>query len=222
MTTNRGMRTSVLISVTAVLGAIAAVISFMKLEIPFPVLYWLRVDVAEIPTVVAFFLFGPLPGVLTATVHWLVLNTNATFPIIGPLMKFSAVLSMILGFQIGTAIYRRLMAGRGLGAVILSMFLFGSIVRVAVMTVANIILISVLFPGFLDEAGVLLSRVGFPLASSLEILLWTLLITGFYNIFHVVVSIIPTYLAVPALARLLPKRIVVSPWLYSLSKKMDS
>lgn len=221
MTTNRGMRTSVLISVTAVLGAIAAVISFMKLEIPFPILYWLKVDAAEIPTVVAFFLFGPLPGVLTATVHWLVLNTNTTFPVIGPLMKFSAVISMILGFQIGTAIYQRLLTRRGVGAVILSMSLFGSIVRVAVMTVANFILIGVLFPFFLDEAGVLLSRVGLASASSLEILFWTLLITGFYNIFHVIVSIIPTYLAVPALAKLLPKRIAVSPWLYSLSKKMD-
>ncbi|MFQ5871146.1 MAG: hypothetical protein ACE5IB_03175 [Candidatus Geothermarchaeales archaeon] len=207
MTTNRGMRTSVLISVTAVLGAIAAVISFMKLEIPFPLLYYLKVDAAEIPTVAAFFIFGPIPGVLTATVHWLVLNPFATFPVWGPLLKFSAVLSMLLGLQIGTSIYRRLMPGRGVGAVILSMFLFGSIVRVAVMTVVNFIVLSVLFPSLLEIAGGMF---------------WTLLITGFYNIFHVVVSIIPTYLAVPALARLLPKRIVVSPWLHSLSKKMDS
>ncbi|PCN50978.1 hypothetical protein B6U99_01545 [Candidatus Geothermarchaeota archaeon ex4572_27] len=91
--------THVKVAYVAVFGAMAAVISLLKIEIPFPILVWLKFDFAEIPDLIAYLLGGLWVGVVTAFVHMLLLNIAAMHPVIGPVMKFLAVISMMVGIS---------------------------------------------------------------------------------------------------------------------------
>src|SRR5207245_11184523 len=69
----------------AVFGALAAVVAFLiQIPYPDPALPFLRLDLAEIVDVLAFLLFGPAVGLLTALLHYVFLNFSPSLPVWGP------------------------------------------------------------------------------------------------------------------------------------------
>ncbi|MGC8947900.1 MAG: ECF transporter S component [Thermoprotei archaeon] len=206
---------------SAIFGSLAASITMLKLEIPFPVLPYLKFDFAEIIDVFAFLVFGPVVGLVTTTIHWLLLNFHTEWPIIGPLMKYVAVLSMVLGFWGGSILYKRF-NGSSIRGLIVSMIIFGSLVRVMFMTLANIIVIYLIYgTGFFSYANYLLSRLGLLLQGDFAILFWILIFTGIYNVVHVFISTIPAYSVLKYVTPMFPVR-VSDVWVYNFIKDRGS
>jgi riboflavin transporter FmnP len=169
------------ISLAAVFGALAAVISLMKFSFPMVILVYLKFDLAEIPDLLAYFLGGIYVGLLTAFIHGTILNISASNPIFGPLAKFLAVISMMIGISL----YRRISKGNStMGMTILSI-----VVRLVVMTFYNLALFLIFVPSFLDYVSSLLKpfmgEVGI-----IEVLIVALGITAVYNALHTVLSVL--------------------------------
>ncbi|MEM3833455.1 MAG: hypothetical protein QW128_07725 [Thermoprotei archaeon] len=211
------MRSSMIVY-SAIFGSLAAAITLLKLEIPFPILPYLEFDFAEIIDVSAFLVFGPVVGLATTTIHWLLLNFGAGWPIIGPLMKYIAVLSMVLGFWIGSILYKRF-NGSSIHGLIVSMIIFGSLIRVVLMTLANIIVIYLIYgTSFFSYAKYLLSKFGLLIQGDFTVLFWVLVFTGIYNVVHVLISTIPAYSVLKYVRPIFPTR-VSDVWIYNFIKE---
>lgn len=125
------------LSLTALTAALALAFSVLKLEAPFPVLPYLKFDLAEVPVTLGFLLCGLPYGVAAETVHFLGLVARGADPL-GAFMKFLAVVSMFLGaYRFSSAVTR---------------LALGVAARVAAMTLANYAYFYLLFPGFLGYA----------------------------------------------------------------------
>jgi len=83
-------RISLLVAISTVFGALSAVLAMMPLSFSFPLIPYLKFDIAEIPVVTAFLGFGPFPGFISALTYWLILNIFGEWAPIGPAMKFIA------------------------------------------------------------------------------------------------------------------------------------
>ncbi|RLF03056.1 MAG: hypothetical protein DRJ64_08690, partial [Thermoprotei archaeon] len=102
------------LSLTAVMGATAIITSLMKIEIPFPILYYLKIDFAEIPAYLTYFLVGAKLGILCGSFHFIGLALRSG-DILGPLMKYLAEISNILGMFIGARISKKRVIEIGAG-----------------------------------------------------------------------------------------------------------
>ncbi|MGB9759947.1 MAG: ECF transporter S component [Thermoproteota archaeon] len=192
---------------SAFFGALAAVMAIAPLSFPFPLVPYLKFDLAEIPTMISLILLGPLPGILTSLVYWIVLNFFGSFAPIGPFLKFLAVLSTIVGAWIGTAICRKMKSR--LLTYIVTILVLSAIVRVVVLTLANYFVIWVLMPDFLSYATFAVSLVtGIKLSPNFGGLLVVLLLTAVFNILHVFLTVVPSF----ALAIALVKRKIIKTW----------
>ncbi|MGC9013491.1 MAG: ECF transporter S component [Thermoproteota archaeon] len=192
---------------SAFFGALAAVMAIAPLSFPFPLVPYLKFDLAEIPTMISLILLGPLPGILTSLVYWIVLNFFGSFAPIGPFLKFLAVLSTIVGAWIGTAICRKMKSR--LLTYIVTILVLSAIVRVVVLTLANYFVIWVLMPDFLSYATFAVSLVtGIKLSPDFGGLLVVLLLTAVFNILHVFLTVVPSF----ALAIALVKRKIIKTW----------
>jgi riboflavin transporter FmnP len=182
-------RKSVIIANVIVFSALAVMLTSLKAEVPFPLLPYLKFDFAEIPVMITLFLFGPVPSLVTEVIHWIALTVTRGW-ILGPLMKFLAVVPMIAGFWLGVSIYTKLRSGKTHNVAIL--FVVGNIVgivaRVLVASIANIVVFLIVAPEWLGYAGYMLGLVGIVTTSVFEILLWALLLTGLFNTLHVPLS----------------------------------
>ena len=91
-------RKSIFIAGTAILGATVAVLDWLSkifsLKVPFPLLIYLKFDVIGIPAVMAYFLFGPLSGVIACLVAFLSISFRNPF---SGFMKSLAELATIIG-----------------------------------------------------------------------------------------------------------------------------
>jgi len=70
--TNANIKPTVVIAGAATFGALAALISLLAppvIQPSFPILFYLKFDIAEIADVTAFLIFGPIAGLVTATVR---------------------------------------------------------------------------------------------------------------------------------------------------------
>ncbi len=204
------LRPSIIITTIAILGALAGLISFLRITIPFPIVPFLMFDFAEIPDVLAFLVFGPIVGLGTTFIHFLILNIYETsWPIIGPLMKFFAVASMLLGFWIGSILSKKL---KKRGLVFINMLVMGIVVRLVVMALLNLVLIFFLtgFFGFLESI---------PLLSGLsrsEIIIGYVALSSIYNVIHILISLIPAYIIGNALIKTVPQISKRKLWIYNL------
>lgn len=190
-----GLSRTYLISVSATFGALSAILAILPLSFSFPILPYLKFDIAEFPVVIAFLLYGPIPGMLSATVYWLVLNLVGSFVPIGPAMKFASVVSMLLGMWIAFYLFRRL-TGRKL-VVFVSAIILGTMLRIVVMSILNYIVLYFLFPYFLEFAANSLSKaLGYSFSSQIEVLILTLIITAVFNALHTIFSVIPSFVVV--------------------------
>jgi riboflavin transporter FmnP len=139
-------RKSIFIAGTAILGATVAVLDWLSkifsLKVPFPLLIVLRFDVIGIPAAMAYFLFGPLSGVIACLVAFLSISFRNPF---SGFMKSLAELATIIGaFLILRARsppvlhkYKKIFAG--ISSVAL---------RVVIMAVVNVLLLPVFLSSF--------------------------------------------------------------------------
>lgn len=177
--------THVKVAYVAVFGAMAAVISLLKIEIPFPILVWLKFDFAEIPDLIAYLLGGLWVGVVTAFVHMLLLNIAAMHPVIGPVMKFLAVISMMVGISA----WRKLKHNPGM----LSSLAVAAVFRVVIMTFANIVCFYVFLPEVLKAMPEILRPFFGEIGSVEAAFMIALGLTGIYNALHTVLTIVISY-----------------------------
>jgi riboflavin transporter FmnP len=191
----------------AVFAAMAAMLTVARAALPFPLIPYLQIDFAEIPIMIAFFLFGPVAAVIAELVHWLFLNVTGSDAPLGPAIKLAAVLSTLAGFWLGSFLYSRLGLGvksRPAFALVL-MFGFGMVLRVAVMTVANYLVLLYIGPLFFGVDYVAYAKVvleqttGWQFAGEAALLFWVLVFTALYNVINLVVGAIPAGLIVSPL-----------------------
>lgn len=165
------------------MAALAYVMGLAPASIPFPLLPFLRFDLAEIPDTVSFLLFGWKFGVITALAHWygLVVTATGVFspPPIPQLMKLTAVLSMFLGIYVGLKVADRI----GRGRVVLST-VGGIAVRAGVMAPVTFALYYVLFPNiYLAFGKRTLTNLGYVVETDLAV---ALIITGLTALFNAI------------------------------------
>ena len=174
------MRRSACIAFTAIMAALAFLISLARIEVPFYPLIYLKFDFAEIPSTLTFLLLGPSWSYICATIHYFGLLARSGDPL-GPTMKYLAVISMLAGMSL----YR---------SKTLVSFVLGALARIAVMSIANIIVVGFLFPSWLSFIKFLLESVGLSLTQDWEVLLVAVLLTAVYNAIHTILSVVPSWI----------------------------
>jgi riboflavin transporter FmnP len=192
-------RKSVLTAYIIIFSALAIVLTVNKAEIPFPFLPYLKFDFAEIPVMIALLLGGFVPGLITEVIHWIGLSLARGW-VLGPLMKFLAVIPMIAGFWLGIRIYRTIYSGKSIVAALALAVLF----RVVVCSITNIVLFLFIAPEYIEFAGYALKATGIDVSSNFDILIWTLTLTGIFNALHVLLSSIVALALFKAAAVRLP------------------
>ncbi len=203
----RGQLDTTSVAGIAVFGSLAVMLAAVSqsLGLNFPVIPYLQFDLGELAIILAFFIFGPLPAFLASFVEAGALEIFGQNLPIGPAIKLLAALSSVAGLWLGTWIATRL-PNAGLGRVVGSGALFGSVVRVAVMTVANYYLITFLYTltGTVSYYNLpqtfSLIGVGLNPANTLFLILG---FTGFFNVLQLlfVMSLSYTVLRVPHLSQ---------------------
>ncbi len=174
------------LALAAMFSAMAVVITLTNITIPFPILPYLKIDFTEIPVIISFYMLGPIYGLITSTIYWIILTIRAG-DFLGPAMKYAAVVSMILGYWLTERIIR---GKRRITKLIIGT-LAAVLVRIFVTSIINYWVILFVAPFYYDFIIGLLSRTGLPHASVTEVMTWTLIITAFYNLAHTILSIVP-------------------------------
>ncbi len=131
----------------AVFGALAVVLTTasQSLVLSFPLIPYLQFDFGEVAILLAFFIFGPVPAIVSSFVEFatlMVVGQNVAF--FGPELKLIAILSSLAGIWLGTRIVskmRRSTIGRAVG----TGTVLGMIFRAVIMTIPNYLLIVLLF-----------------------------------------------------------------------------
>src|SRR6266571_1075176 len=112
MTVSRtSLRPTAVLAGSATFGALASLITLAAppaLQPPFPILFYLKFDVAEVVDLSSFMIFGPTAGLLTALIHATILGTVAggagSGPFFGPSLKFLGVLSTYIGLLLASRV----------------------------------------------------------------------------------------------------------------------
>jgi len=178
-----GFGKSVTAAYIACFSALAIVLTFTRLEMAYPLLPYLKFDFAEVPVMIAVMLGGLVPGLVTEVIHWISLSVARGW-VLGPLMKFLAVIPMVVGFWLGMRIHGRRWTVKS----IVTSMLLGISFRVAVCIVLNAVVLLFVAPEFLKLSEYLLKAVGINVASTHDVLLWTLTLNGIFNTLHVILS----------------------------------
>jgi len=212
--------TTVSLTGAGVFAALAALLTLAKAEVPFPLIPYLKIDFAEIPIVIAFFLFGPLSATITAITQWLFLNVQGGDAPLGPAIKLVAVLSTILGLWMGNEFYRRVKSGRINPGVALSMMLTGgAVLRILAMTIVNYAVLLYVAPVFFGTDYLSFARLtlekstGWHLATQTGVLIYTLLFTALYNLVNLLVAAIPAGLIVSPVMSSFKRMTSIDAWL---------
>ncbi|RLE82832.1 MAG: hypothetical protein DRJ52_01395 [Thermoprotei archaeon] len=181
---------SLFIALTSVLGSLAFVLSVTKAtHIPFPILPFLKFDPSEIPSVIAFLLLGTTASILVATIHFL--GLVITGAVVGGLMKYLAVLSMILGLATG----KRVTNGDKVSVIL------AIISRVVIMSIINYILVTIFMPNILEFSEKFLKSVSITKNTLVDLLIYV----SIFNTIHVIYSIIPAYIIIKYLKHIVKR-----------------
>jgi riboflavin transporter FmnP len=178
----------------ALCASLAIFMTLYKVVFAFPILPYLKFELAEIPVVIAFLVAGPFSGLLSSVIYWIILTLVGEWTPIGPAMKFLAVAPTILGLWAGFALSRRLRKNPSIAFSMSMGILLAMVSRVVVTSLMNLLVLWWLFPFFLDIAAKHLgATVGFQADSPSAVLTVTLFFTAFFNILHLFLSVIPSY-----------------------------
>ena len=152
---SRGRLDTTAIAGSAVFSALAIVLAgaSQALGLNFPLIPYLQFDLGEVAIILAFFLFGPVPSLVSSFVEFVGLEVFGQNLPVGPPLKLVALVSTVAGLWLGTKI-----AARGEVASLSKLTgwatVLGSAVRAAAMTVPNVYLI-LYFYGFAAIEGYL-------------------------------------------------------------------
>ncbi len=206
----------------ATFGALAAMLTIVlgpALQPSFPVLLYLKFDFAEVVDVVAFFVFGPVAGLLTAIIHGGILAgvPGGSGPF-GASLKFLAVISTYGGISLASKLGRQPMRRLGLEMIGLSL-----ITRVVLMTVVNY-LFMIFFAQFLFGQNYLyfaqftLSEAGISLSGA-QLIGYVLGLTAIFNAVHDIFTVGVALVIMSALLRRAPQLLESRAWFASYLKR---
>jgi len=176
------------IALSTIFSALAVTLTLTNITIPFPFLPYLKFDFSEIPVTMSLYLIGPQYALLTTVIYWMILTIRAG-ELLGPAMKGAAVTSMILGFWIINSVKSKTANKK---TIIYTGLALGMIVRIIVMSIFNYAVFMYIAPFYLDYAAGLIAAIGLPVATKTQVLLWTLILTGIYNLLHTLLSTLPS------------------------------
>jgi riboflavin transporter FmnP len=201
----RGRLDTTAIAGSAIFSALALVLAgaSQALGLNFPLVPYLQFDVGEVAIILAFFIFGPVPALISSFVEFGGLMVFGQQIPVGPLLKIFALVSTVAGMWAGTKIASRggetsLFRLAGWSTAV------GAVVRALVMTVPNLYLVVALYglqsiEGFL-KAPFAVVGIGLTDANALWIILgFTAVFNGLQLLFVMAVS--SFVLRVPAVSR---------------------
>lgn len=179
------------IALASVMGGLAIALSIARIEFPFPPLTYLKFDLAEIPSFIAYYLAGLKIGVVCALLHFLGMLVRGSNPF-GASMKLLAVLSTLVGMALvrKRKIWLELVGGAAL--------------RTVIMSIVNLVFLGIFFPGYLEFAMKALRLASFSVASKYEALILTLVLTGLFNTLHAILSVGTAAVLIRSIARRIP------------------
>lgn len=219
-------RRSVSLTGGAVFGGLAALSTVVvpaNIQPFFPILPFLRFDPAELFSVLAFLIFGPVAAVIAATSHWIFLTATGTSGPLGPAAKFASVLSTLFGLWLGGRVYQRIGAKISRMSFALGLMLaFAVLARVCVMFIVNYFIFTYVGPvifGF-DYLG--FGQKALQLTLGVEyarpwLLIAMLLYTSFFNGLHAAFSVIIPYMIFTPLSLKIPEIASGHPWISRLT-----
>ncbi|MEM3712386.1 MAG: ECF transporter S component [Thermoproteota archaeon] len=201
--TNRFIQcTTFEIVLAALCAGLAIFLTVYKVVFAFPILPYLKFELAEIPVVMAFLVAGPFSGLLSSVIYWIILMMVGEWTPIGPIMKFLAVVPTILGLWAGFILSKRIKKNPNILLPMTLGTVLAIVARVVVTSLMNFLVLWWLFPFFLNDAAKSLkTTIGFQADSPYAVLLMTLVFTAVFNIIHSFLSIIPSYYLVKAVVR---------------------
>lgn len=206
------MNKTVQVSLIGIFGAIVALISLtLSNYFSFYPLTYLKFDPAEIIVILSLLLFGPYVAIGIAFIHFILLNIPTPYPIIGPGMKFLAIISTMVGIYLGLTLFK---FKKTLYMIIFALIL-ALVIRNIVMTIANYALFITIFAGFLPFAESMITQaIGLP--GSLFLIL---VFTAIYNSIHVLIAVLPAYYIakLPQIIKLTNK--ITIPWILAKIKR---
>jgi riboflavin transporter FmnP len=126
----------------AIFSALALILGALSqaFGLNFPLIPYLQFDLGEVAIILAFFIFGPVPAVVSSFAEFGGLMVFGQQVPIGPLLKLFSLLSTIIGLWAGTRIASRIRAP-GLTRLVGSGALSAAIFRAVIMTVPNFYLL---------------------------------------------------------------------------------
>lgn len=224
-------RRSVSLTGAAVFGSLAAlstVIIPARIQPAFPIMPFLRFDPAEVFSVLAFLIFGPISAIIAATVHWIFLSltsTGSTGPL-GPAVKFASVLSTLLGLWLGSIVYQRVIgAHRYMSAALGTMLSFALATRVGLLLVVNYFVFAYIGPVIFNiqyiefSQRTLQATLGLQFASPSAVVMAMLLYTSIFNGLHAAFSVVVPYLIFTPLSLKIPEIASGHPWISRFTTK---
>ena len=221
-------RRSVGLTGAAVMGALAAITTVAipaRIQLAFPILPFLLFDPAELFSVLAFLIFGPIPAIITATVHWLFLTATGTSTPLGPAVKFAAVLSTLFGLWLGGAVYQRLTVKRYRNPLLFGFMLgFAILSRVMILLVVNFFVFTYIGPVIfgIDYLGfsqtTLQTTLHMQFAGPWQVLMAMLFFTSIFNALHAIFSLAIPYVVMTPLSSKVPQLASGHPWISRLSR----
>jgi len=201
----RGRLDTTAIAGSAIFSALALVLggASQALGLNFPLIPYLQFDVGEVAIILAFFIFGPVPALVSSFVEFGGLMVFGQQVPVGPLLKLFALVSTVGGMWVGTKI-----ASRGGETSLLSLAgwstAMGAGVRALVMTLPNFYLIVTLYglqaiEGFL-KAPFAVIGIGLTDANALWVILG---FTAMFNVLQLllVMAVSSFVLRVPAVSK---------------------
>lgn len=181
-------RKSVFLASTALLGSVVFVLDWtfkiagLKIPFPFPPLGMLKFDFMGMPMLLAYFLFGLPAGIVTSLVAFLSISFRNSF---SGFMKFLAEFATIVGVYI--VLRARKPTSDKLK--ILAM-ISGIIVRVALMDIANLLLLPIFMPAFYPTNMAVI--VLLPLFSLYNVIQGSISISGGFLLYEAVIRRLPS------------------------------
>jgi len=201
------------------LAALSTVIIPSNIQPSFPIMPFLRFDPAELFSVLAFLIFGPIAAVITAIVHWFFLTLTSGSPL-GPSVKFASVLSTIFGLWVGGRLYKQIARANPHVSLVLGFMLgFAVLARVGLLLIANYYVFTYIGPVIfgIDYLGfsqrTLQATLGLQFAGSWQVLMAMLFYTSIFNGLHALFSVLLPYMVFTPLSLKIPEIASGHPWI---------
>ena len=105
---------------------------------------------------------------------------------------------MIGGCWVVSAVYRRVVTRKSIASMMVVGFLLGSLLLVIVMSVFYYLVLRYITTYCVDFIAPILASIGLPAETTLDVVIWSLLLTAVYNMIHSAISVFPAYLLTKA------------------------